>query len=227
MLYEVITLAYLGSDQTSLASLQTATGQDANSVSTDPVFTNAGGLQVSDYYPSATLTGVDGSGVTTDFYDITRSTPPKMGALESNNYIWHGSTSTDFATSSNWANGSVPPNGADIVFAADPDNSCVLDQNRTIKSITNAQSTDQLVLNGHQLTITGNLNLSIVYLRIMYAIRSYYEVFVFDGTGIEYADPVNQWDGKRKDKELPSGSYVFILIVNNDDTHKGTISLIR
>ncbi len=153
-------LAYLGSDQTSLASLQTATGQDANSVSTDPVFTNAGGLQVSDYYPSATLTGVDGSGVTTDFYDITRSTPPKMGALESNNYIWHGSTSTDFATSSNWANGSVPPNGADIVFAADPDNSCVLDQNRTIKSITNAQSTDQLVLNGHQLTITGNLNLS-------------------------------------------------------------------
>ncbi len=53
------------------------------------------------------------------------------------------------------------------------------------------------------------------------------EVFVFDGTGIEYADPVNQWDGKRKDKELPSGSYVFILIVNNDDTHKGTISLIR
>jgi len=52
------------------------------------------------------------------------------------------------------------------------------------------------------------------------------EVFTFEGTGAQYADPLNQWDGKRNDKELPTGSYVFIVIVD-DEPHKGTITLIR
>jgi gliding motility-associated-like protein len=53
------------------------------------------------------------------------------------------------------------------------------------------------------------------------------EVFVFDGTGAQYADPSYQWDGKRNDKELPSGGYVYLLILNGDEVYKGTISLIR
>jgi len=53
------------------------------------------------------------------------------------------------------------------------------------------------------------------------------EVFNFAGTGEQYADPINQWNGKRKDKELPTGSYVYIITLDNLETYKGTISLIR
>jgi gliding motility-associated-like protein len=53
------------------------------------------------------------------------------------------------------------------------------------------------------------------------------EVFTFEGTGAQYADPLNQWDGRRNDKDLPTGSYVYILILNNGDAYKGTLSLIR
>ena len=53
------------------------------------------------------------------------------------------------------------------------------------------------------------------------------EVFVFDGTGYQYANNLNQWEGRRNDKNLPTGSYVYILILNDDNTYKGTISLIR
>ncbi|MDD3860925.1 MAG: gliding motility-associated C-terminal domain-containing protein, partial [Bacteroidales bacterium] len=53
------------------------------------------------------------------------------------------------------------------------------------------------------------------------------EIFIFDGSGLQYSDPLNQWDGKYKDRNLPSGSYLFILILDNESVHKGTISLIR
>ena len=53
------------------------------------------------------------------------------------------------------------------------------------------------------------------------------EVFVYEGSGLNYTMPINQWDGKRKSKDLPTGSYVYILILENQDTYKGTISLIR
>ncbi|HNQ68072.1 MAG TPA: gliding motility-associated C-terminal domain-containing protein, partial [Bacteroidales bacterium] len=53
------------------------------------------------------------------------------------------------------------------------------------------------------------------------------EIFLFDGTGLQYTDNLNQWNGKFKDRDLPSGSYLFILVLNNEIIHKGTISLIR
>ncbi|MDD3739739.1 MAG: gliding motility-associated C-terminal domain-containing protein, partial [Bacteroidales bacterium] len=53
------------------------------------------------------------------------------------------------------------------------------------------------------------------------------EVFEFEGTGFEYAEVINRWDGMRKGRNLPSGSYVFILILDDEITYKGTISLIR
>ncbi|MCK9254962.1 MAG: gliding motility-associated C-terminal domain-containing protein, partial [Bacteroidales bacterium] len=53
------------------------------------------------------------------------------------------------------------------------------------------------------------------------------EVFVFYGSGTQYMNPINQWEGKYKNKELPSGTYLYILKLNNKDTYKGTISLIR
>ena len=150
-------IGYFGGDKSTLADLQTATSQDANSLNTDPNFTTAGGTTSSDYIASASLEGVSGTGVTTDYDGITRNNPPKMGALESSlSFVWEGNTSTDFATATNWQNGVVPTNGADISFVATPANNCVLDINRTLKSVTNAQSLKTFVVNGKELTITGD-----------------------------------------------------------------------
>jgi hypothetical protein len=80
-----------------------------------------------------------------------------MGALETTDYVWSGATSTDFATASNWQNGLVPTNGADISFAVAPLNNCIMDQNRGLRNITNAQETYKLVLNGHRLNLSGDL----------------------------------------------------------------------
>jgi gliding motility-associated-like protein len=52
------------------------------------------------------------------------------------------------------------------------------------------------------------------------------EVFVFDGTGDLYEDVNNQWNGKFNDRDLPTGSYLYVLVLG-DDVYKGTISLIR
>ena len=150
-------LGYYGGNQATLALFKTATSQDANSLNTNPNFTSAGGTNSSDYITSATLQGITGTGVTTDYDGITRDNPPKMGALElSLDFVWEGTTSTDFATTTNWKNGAVPPNGADISFATTPTNDCDLDQNRTLKNITNT-SGKKLVVNAKQLTLTGNI----------------------------------------------------------------------
>ena len=152
-------LGYLSSDKTTLALWKSATGQDQNSLNTNPGFFNPGGNNSSDYIPSATLPAVTGTEITTDYYGNTRNTPPIMGALEySSGYVWSGATSTDFNTASNWLGNLVPSSGADITFAQTPLNNCILDQNRTLGSVTNSQSTYKLFLNGKQLTITGNLN---------------------------------------------------------------------
>ena len=128
-----------------------------SSLSINPAFAIAGGTTPLDYYTSAAIPGVSGTGITTDFDGLTRGTLPKMGALEYNNYTWTGTTSSDFGTASNWVGGEVPPDGANILFAASPSNHCILDHNRRLKNITNSQGTKYLVLNGKQLTLTGNL----------------------------------------------------------------------
>ena len=71
-------------------------------------------------------------------------------------FVWVGGTSTDFATASNWQNNAVPSNGSDIEFDANPSNDCYLDSNRTIRRITNTSS-NKFVVNGHELTLTGEL----------------------------------------------------------------------
>lgn len=150
-------LGYYGANKT---ALPVVTGQDVNSLSVDPTFTNAGGTTAENYYSSATLPGISGTGVMTDYNELVRGEIPKMGALEDNQYLWQGNISTDYATPGNWIGGLVPPDGADIAFAVSPVNHCVLDQHRTIKRITNAQSTYKLVVNGYQLTLTGSLVLT-------------------------------------------------------------------
>ncbi|MFZ4546625.1 MAG: T9SS type A sorting domain-containing protein [Bacteroidales bacterium] len=149
-------VAFVGADKT-LVTLQTATGGDTHSLNTDPQFASAGGTSALNYYTTANLAGTSGTGITTDYSGITRSSTPKMGALERGDFTWVGGTSTHFATAGNWLENEVPSPGANIIFAASPSNNCVLDQNRTVGNITNAQSTYKLVTNGKQLTINKSL----------------------------------------------------------------------
>ena len=146
-----------GADKTTLPLWKTATGQDLNSLNTDPLFFDPGDTNPSDYVISATLNGIAITGITTDYLGITRGVPPRMGALEKNDFVWKGATSTDFNTASNWLNGEVPLSGANIVFDASPNNDCILDQNRIIGKITNAQSTYKLITNGFQFTINDSI----------------------------------------------------------------------
>ncbi len=147
-------LGYYGANKTALPIVA---GGDVNSLAVNPIFKVAGSTIFSDYYAASTLAGFWGTGVLLDYEGITRNNPPKMGALESSlGFIWQGNTSSDFATATNWLNGAVPLNGADISFAATPANDCFLDSNRKLKIITNSSS-KKLVLNGKELTITGSI----------------------------------------------------------------------
>jgi hypothetical protein len=56
-----------GTDEATLADWQVATGQDDHSLNTNPGFANAGGTLPYNYIPSATLTGVTGTVITTDY----------------------------------------------------------------------------------------------------------------------------------------------------------------
>ena len=73
-------LGYFGGD---VASKPIVTGQDINSVNINPLFSYAGGTTASNYKPSVTtLTGVAGTGITTDYSGVTRAATPTMGAFE-------------------------------------------------------------------------------------------------------------------------------------------------
>lgn len=142
-----------------LDAWRTATTQDANSLNIDPLFQNAGGSSPADYYPAdISLTGVSGTGVLTDYLGTSRLIPT-MGALErmAISKTWKGNISTDFATANNWTDGIVPSPGESVVFDAAPLRHCILDSDRNIGSITNAQSAYRFVVNGYTLTVTGDL----------------------------------------------------------------------
>lgn len=147
----------LGYYSGNIASLPNA-NLGANSINTNPVFVSAGSTTASDYRPTVAMTGVSGTGITTDYQTAFRPATPTMGAIEYGVNKWVGSVSTDFNTAGNWSYGTVPLSGESIEFVATPSNHCILDQNRTLGSITNAQSTYDLVLNGKNLTVTGLLN---------------------------------------------------------------------
>ena len=137
-------------------ALPVVTGLDAHSSAITPSFANAGGTQAIDYKVSAALAGVSGTGITTDFGSNTR-TGPTMGAWEKLGNKWKGTLSTAWNTAGNWTENTVPAADANIVFDAAPVNHCLLDQNRSVTGITNAQATYRMVTNGFKLTVKGDL----------------------------------------------------------------------
>ena len=52
-------------------------------------------------------------------------------------------------------------------------------------------------------------------------------LFLFEGTGFEYSLTSNRWNGKNGGKELPMGSYVFIVKIADKDPINGVVSIIR
>jgi gliding motility-associated-like protein len=54
-------------------------------------------------------------------------------------------------------------------------------------------------------------------------------IFSFTGTGLEYADIENQWDGTFNGADVPLGSYVYILKLGEteEEQYNGTITIIR
>ena len=82
---------YNSSDKSDLATWKSSlAGLDANSVSTDPSFVSAGGLNATDYKRTITLSGVTVSGQATDYSGGTRYSTPQMGAWEMYS-SWNGS----------------------------------------------------------------------------------------------------------------------------------------
>jgi hypothetical protein len=94
-------------DITTLADWKTGTADDANSLTTNPLFAYAGGTTESDYLTSGSLAGTSITGITTDYFLTTRAATPIMGALEDYNK-WTGGTSTAWDAGSNWSTGSAP-----------------------------------------------------------------------------------------------------------------------
>jgi hypothetical protein len=153
-------LGYLGGNKTTLALWKTATGQDVNSLNTDPLFTSGGSTTATDYKVSASLSGLDGTGITTDYGLNSRGPVPTIGAWESGDNKWKGTSSSNWGTATNWTFGVVPDLDANIIFDDAPLNNLVLDIDRSVTDITINQGTYRIVTNGKKLTVKGTFYLT-------------------------------------------------------------------
>lgn len=145
-------LGYYGGNKTVLPIV---TGQDVNSLNTNPVFSLVTPVVATDFKTKAGLTGVYGTGIVVDYGSGSRGLTPGMGAWESNINKWRGTISNDWNTPGNWTGNLVPPVDADIVFDDAPLRHCQLDQDRSVTDIINGQATYRMVTNGHKLTVKG------------------------------------------------------------------------
>lgn len=146
-------LGSFGSDKASLPIVTGATGNDANSIATNPAFINTGTL-ASEYAPTVPGTGVTGTGITTDYTGNTRGASVSMGAIDG--ISWTGGTSTDWTTASNWSLGTVPVAGSIVNIPSGRTNYPSLSDDRTISSIALASGAS-FSLNGNTLTLTSGL----------------------------------------------------------------------
>ena len=75
-------LGYFGADKSALP-IVTVTSNDANSIVTNPTFSNAGGTTAAHYIPTVSGVAVTGTGITVDYTGTTRGgTNVTMGAFE-------------------------------------------------------------------------------------------------------------------------------------------------
>jgi hypothetical protein len=97
-------LGFLGANRATITAWRTATGQDAQSISSDPLYASATNLRC-DYSSPVFLAGSPVTGITTDFDLVTRNaTTPAIGAFETGtdargpSYIYSPLGNTTFTT---------------------------------------------------------------------------------------------------------------------------------
>ena len=133
------------------------TGQDVNSVITNPSFSNAYYTDRTGYRQTVDLYGTP-LNVYIDHGSYVRSlTSPCLGAWERINK-WKGGTSTNFNIAGNWTFNQVPAPGDNVIFEDAPLRPCLMDQERTVNNIINGQSSYRFVLNGQKLNLLGALS---------------------------------------------------------------------
>ncbi len=187
--------AYLGGTQTTLANWQTATGQDANSLNTNPNFINAKGEDVTYFFTTInTLNAVSGTGVTQDFFYMNRdASSPKMGALEG--CYWKGDFGTNFSNSANYLHIAGPPtSGNSFTFLITAANHCILNQNYLFSNISSDQNTYRLDVNGYRLRLTGELKFTNGAQIDVSSNAS--SIIEFEGTEKQYINPNNFLNGE-------------------------------
>jgi hypothetical protein len=114
------TLGYIGSQITTLAGWQVATGQDASSISANPLFTGTG-LLLQDPSSPCIGSGIPVVEVTSDYSGNPRHPAhPTMGARE---YVptsnWLGNTSA-WSAGSNWSRNVVPNESYKVIIPTSP-----------------------------------------------------------------------------------------------------------
>jgi len=151
--------SFAGTDKTTLADWKAATVQDNNSQNTNPGLADAGGILACNYIPSVQLTGVTGTGITTDYAGTTRDAAPTMGAYEQSS-IWTGSSSSDWNTANNWSNSTVPT-ASDNVNIPVVSNNPVINQNMDNPAVCNRLTIEPgavlTLAAGKALTVSGSL----------------------------------------------------------------------
>lgn len=142
-------------------SLPLVPGQDAQSVMLNPLFDNAGGVDAQDYGPIAGgLNGIPIANVLVDYNEKVRAAIPTMGAIERLPNKWKGAISDDWAVPGNWTRNVVIFPNDDLIFDANPMNHCVLDTDKVVGAVINAQSNYRVVLNGNKLSVNADLQLT-------------------------------------------------------------------
>ncbi|OIP83498.1 MAG: hypothetical protein AUK44_05075 [Porphyromonadaceae bacterium CG2_30_38_12] len=149
---------YGGTQLTTLVNMQATIGQDASSITTNPSFINGGSTVATDYKVGVTLTGTTNTAIGIDYGAYSRpGTAPTIGAWERNVNKWKGTNTTDWGTASNWTGNLVPDVDATIEFDPVPLRHCIMDIDRSVMNIINAQGAYRVVTNGKTLTIKGEL----------------------------------------------------------------------
>lgn len=153
---------YPGFAGTNKTTLPFITGTDAAGVIAAPGFQNASGTATTDYkLVYSKYSGVSITQVTEDFGSVARPSAPTIGAWEfAGENMWKGSVSSVWSDSRNWTKSVVPIADADIEFDPNPMNDLVMDINQSVGNVTISQSVYKLVLNGLQLTLKGDFDLS-------------------------------------------------------------------
>ena len=147
-------LGYFGANKTALPIVTGATGNDANSMATDPLFVNTAAT-ASGYAPTVPAMGVTGTGITTDYPGSNRdATITTMGAIDGSSWI---GGSTVWSTTTNWTQGTVPTASSVVLIPSGRMNYPVLTGNQTISSLALASGAS-LDLSSYNLTITSNLS---------------------------------------------------------------------